>query len=321
MTAAPATANEAPDPCADAVKVQRGIDAPLRALLLDAFGLDIADPVPVHGGEEAATWKVTADGAAWIVRISPTWRTVAELEWVYDVVGHVARVVPEVPMPRRTRHSTWTVTIDGHTVTVHPFVAGSRLDWLDSLQREAAATLLARVHRAFEAWPGRRERPGGQPLRPVDFVTDPSALADLDLDRWLEDLPRFGLACDLIHRDVYPRNLLWRDSRIAALVDWDELAVDWREQEVAWTIWEFCQDEAGTDLDLPAAARLLAAYEQAGGVVAPGFAALAASCIRRRLRIECVVALVARAAGRPFDAHYLAAGLAAFANLRNAVVG
>ena len=147
-------------------------------------------------------------------------------------------------------------------------------------------------------------------------MPDPPDLTDPKLDRWLDDLSRLGLARDLIHGDVYPRNILWHAGRIAALVDWDELAVDWREQEVAWTTWEFCQDDSGTTLDLPAAAGFLAAYVEAGGVVEPGFAVRAASFIRRRLRTECRAALAAQANGRPFDADYLAAERAAFANLR-----
>lgn len=312
--------DDRPDPYAEAIKVRREVDGPIRDLIEREFGLRVASPTAVHGGEESAAWRVTADGSDWLVRISPLWRTVAELEWVYAVVAHVARLVPEVPLPRQTRRGRWTTAINGHLVTVHPFVTGRLLDRHDPSQRAAVAELLACVHRALGSWPGSRDRPGGHPLRVTPVVTDPPELIDLDLDRWLGDLPGTGLARGLIHGDVYPRNLLWCDGRIQALVDWDELAVDWREQEVAWTAWELCHDAPGINFDRPAAAAFFAAYLEAGGVVSPGFGQRSTQFIRRRLRAECRSALAAQAAGRPFDTEYYASEVAAFANLRDEIV-
>lgn len=308
-----ATTTPSPDPFAERRKVQVGIDAELIALVEAAFSLRIARPHALVGGEEAAVWKVEANGTNWVVRVSPAWRLLEDLEKVYHVVVDVARLLPEVPAPLHGKVGTRVIAYQGHPVSIHPFVDGDPLDRNDPAQRAAAARLLARLHAAL-AGRGRNLGAATEPF--ASTSDDPPALRDPDLDFWLAALPNQPWHRSLIHGDYYPRNLLWANDRITGVLDWDELVADYREQEVAWSIWEFCQNDGGTGLNLSAAIQFLDDYVGAGGTVANGFGHDAARFIRRRMRRECRAALAARTRGEPFDAAYFEAEVTAFANLR-----
>ena len=108
-----------------------------------------------------------------------------------------------------------------------------------------AAELLARIHRGIEtAWDrslGGRPGPRRWSSQRNDIVVDP------DLDRWEREVSARGV--DLpIHGDFYGGNLLMQGDRIVAVLDWSDAALVPMEQEVAWAMWEFCQNEAGEEL-------------------------------------------------------------------------
>jgi homoserine kinase type II len=306
------------DPFAERRKVHVPIDLALTRRLEEAFGLQIERHRALSGGEESAVWKVEAGGKYWVVRISPAWRVPADLERVYDIVARIARSLPEVPAPLQAKDGNRVIDVNGHPVSIHPFVDGDFIDSNDPVQRVSAARCLARLHGALadQTW-------GATPAGAIPAATgsDPPTLQDPDLDAWLEELPSQAWHRSLIHGDFYPRNILWANERIAGVLDWDELVADYREQEVAWSMWEFCQNDAGTRLNMMAAREYLDAFAEAGGTVAHGFGRDAAKFIRRRLRQECRSALVARARGEPFDSAYFAAEVTAFANLKGMSLG
>ncbi len=69
-----------------------------------------------------------------------------------------------------------------------------------------------------------------------------------------------------IHGDIYSGNVLAKDHRITAIVDWDECNYDLTAYELARTCFMFCADETGTTFDMAKAARFLKRYEECGGV-------------------------------------------------------
>ncbi|WP_300343899.1 hypothetical protein [Nesterenkonia sp.] len=62
------------------------------------WGLSIDRGLPLSGSEESDSFR--CDG--FIVRISPAWRTDAELEWAYRVAAGAATTVPEAASPLPT---------------------------------------------------------------------------------------------------------------------------------------------------------------------------------------------------------------------------
>ncbi len=69
-----------------------------------------------------------------------------------------------------------------------------------------------------------------------------------------------------IHGDIYSGNVLAKDHRITAIVDWDECNYDLTAYELARTCFMFCSDPSGTTFDMQKAARFLRIYEENGGV-------------------------------------------------------
>ncbi|WP_152365118.1 phosphotransferase enzyme family protein [Microlunatus speluncae] len=211
----------------------------LRALLERNFGIRATATVPVVGqGDEAAVWRVDSEPRL-IVRASPASRDPAQLAESYELAWALADRVPEVTAPLRTTTGAVVLPWQGRPVSVWPYVEGGFLDHHDQAQRDAAADLLARLHRA-----------------------------GLDLLRETGRSVTAGQG--LVHGDFYSRNLLCRDGRIAGLIDWDDVRVERLDAELAWVTWELTKSPAGEDMITDRAVDFVAAYRRAGGPARPG---------------------------------------------------
>ncbi len=293
----------------DLARVQLPLDDGLRAEIHHRFGVELdADAVQVDGGDECAIWRV----GDVVVRIGPVWRTDEELRWTHDLVRHVARIVPEAIAPIAAADGSTSLRYAGHPVSLFPFIAGDVPDRTSSAAH-AAGALLARVHGAI----ARRVSPEPSPATAGRHVREPlpRELVDADLDRWHASLSANGSPRAAIHGDVYRRNILVRDGRIVALLDWDEAHDDFVAQEIAWTMWEFAKVD-GMRLDERLASAFLDGYVSAGQPLPAGFRTDAIGFIRWRLREELQYQLTARTHGEPFDEDYYEDELTAFALLR-----
>lgn len=108
--------------------------------------LDAGAAALVHGGEESIAVRV----GHVVVRIGPSWRSSGDAEWCYNLADHLGVLCSEVVRPVRTPAGMTTVRVDGHPVSVWP--------WVDAVpggahhaQRQQAAMVLARLHRAAES--------------------------------------------------------------------------------------------------------------------------------------------------------------------------
>jgi Ser/Thr protein kinase RdoA (MazF antagonist) len=112
-----------------------------------------------------------------------------------------------------------------------------------------------------------------------------------------------------IDGDFYRRNILWRDGRIVALIDWHDARIAPFWDEVASAAWEMAHDRHRF---LPDRA---AAFLLAFGPDAPSFE-LAARLIRLRLRDQVRHALARARHGEPLD-DYVTPCLRAYTELRD----
>src|SRR5437764_5927387 len=99
------------------------LTAEIEDAVADVFGIDATGGERLHGGEESATFRVRDH----VVRIGPSWRTDAELDWCYAVAHDVANEVPEVVPPIRSEAGRGVIRVQGLPVTFWPFVDGG---WL-----------------------------------------------------------------------------------------------------------------------------------------------------------------------------------------------
>lgn len=252
------------------------------------------------GGEESVAFRC----GDVVVRVGPTWRRNAKLEWASEVALAAADAVAEVVAPLIRPDGTTVVRIDGRPVTLWPFIEGTKADDHDDDIRLQAADLLARLHRALTRIPWRPPPRSGAPLEPTPD------LDDHDLDTWLTLFDRDHPSTSALHGDFCAGNVLVDDGRIVALVDWDEALLGPPERELAWAAWEWgdCLDT----LDLGPALAFVDAYRAAGGPARRIGEHDLRQLVRQRLRWESSY----RRANEPDDAEYEARQLRAFHGLR-----
>lgn len=299
--------------------VERKIPDALVTRIAEAYGYHVAAASAVAPSDEAVAWRAEAERSLFIHQ-SPPWRTRDELAWVHRLVARVAATLPEAVAPLPTRTGGAFVEHDGALVTLYPFVEGAHLDCEDATQREAAARLLARLHRVLlSCGAPPRPKPGPQsPWPAVARQSVPADLADAELDAWhARLLERPDLQRGLVHGDYYRRNLLWSDGGIVAVVDWHEAHHDLLAQEVASATWEMGKDAARRSFSVERARAFLDAYADAGEPADAHDAALIVPLIRWRLREEALFSLTLEARGLPADADYRSAVTAAFNALRS----
>lgn len=233
----------------------------------------------LYGGEESAAFRVGRQ----VIRIGPKWRTSEELEWCHAIARAAAEEIPEAlaPVPLRSRGEATVVRVAGHPVSVWPFIEGTWTDDDDEDQWRQAAGLLARLHRALAA---RRDRFGPRPTGGGTVTSRVIEDGDDDLEQWLCDFDGRAGPHQPLHGDFYAGNMLTRDRRIVALLDWDEAIVGPPERELAWAAWEFGDGLWADDLD--AVRDFICAYRDAGGPATAIDELTLRQLVRQRLRGE-----------------------------------
>ena len=255
------------------------VDTPLteqiREVVSSAWGLDAEDVGErLVGGEESAAFRVGAQ----VVRISPAWRTTAELEWCHSIALAAAEEIPEAVPPLPHQAGATVIRVAGRPVSVWPYIEGSRVDDDDACQRAEAAELLARLHQVLGSQRGRfGPRPGGGST----VTTRAIEHGDSELDTWVRAFDAEARWTQPIHGDFYAGNLLARSGHIVALLDWDEAILSPPERELAWAAWEFGDGLWADNLD--EVWRFVAAYKDAGGPADPPDDLTLRSLVRERL--------------------------------------
>jgi Ser/Thr protein kinase RdoA (MazF antagonist) len=276
--------------------------------------------MPLSGGEESSITKARTAGAAFVIRVSPAWRTVAELTWAYDVASYAATQLAEALAPVPARDGSLVFEHAGRAVSVFPFAGGAMLDRSDDDERDHAAKLLARLHRVLPAWPELRARPASGPNAPVLVPSiDPPGLANDALDAALARLSA-SMTPALTHGDYYRGNLRCVNRRIIALFDWDDACTWTLENELAWSVWEFAQADGAATLDLRRARRFLDVYEASDGPAPLGDLGFIIPFIRDDIRTEIREAAAMNEAGYTPDPDYLRRSNEAFVNLEGVVL-
>ncbi|MFC7590833.1 phosphotransferase enzyme family protein [Nonomuraea antimicrobica] len=243
--------------------------------------------------EESAAYRLGGH----VIRIGPEGRTVAESEWCHAVARHAAAALPEAVAPLPAPGGVSVITVAGRPISCWPYVAGS---WPGSdvpAVRVAGARLLARLHRALATYdPGPRPVPAFQESGLYGTPpADAAELADPDLDRWLADFHARDPVRHPLHGDFYTGNVLARDGRLVAVLDWDEALVGPPELELAAAALEWGDDVKGQREEF------VAAYHDAGGTAGLLDSEALAQFVRHKLRREYAYFRKAERAGVRHD--------------------
>jgi aminoglycoside phosphotransferase (APT) family kinase protein len=282
----------------------------LARVVLDRFGVSLADADGGWQGEESVGWRGSSDDGDRFVQRFPAWRAVEDLSWCDSVAAVASTAAPACVHAIASKEGHVAVRTAEGPVMVFPSIEGPHPAGGEI--REQAAEVLASMHRGIvSTWSG-----SGRPRSAARYSSkDPAdPLVDPELDRWERSVDGRGAAFP-IHGDFYGGNLLVAADHVAGVIDWSDAHLSPFEREVGWATWEFCQNDAGDDLIDEHAEAFLRIYEERGGPADVGAPFDPMPWIRRRLRAEAR-SWFADARSQTERSQYHEAQLVAFERLR-----
>ena len=231
------------------------------------------------------------------------------VRWEHDLLRFLGEEIDEVlaPLPALDG-STFSLDEGGLVVSVFPFVHGDELRSRAGEFPHELPTLLARLHRRAQEWPVRDQRTGVPGLRERDWdqndwwdwslveKTPPLVRAFEELREWVASARDLSVCA--IHGDFHPGNLLVRDGRIVAIVDWQYARRDWPAFELASVAWDIASDEDTNVADPGILDAVVGDYLAAGG---PGEPEVLLPMARLEALVSVLFSLTRAARGRSWN--------------------
>lgn len=218
----------------------------LTAVLAEDWGLRIFGCDRwVISATNAIAWVTTGDGPL-VVKVAADEPTFERLAAIATLLGDLDAPGLPVAAPLPARSSARRVVRRSDralSVAVLPLVEGVHLDVADLAAVRATGTLVARLHLALAEvdpapfGPGRLDRLTPDEHRRAAWLHGLPAgrapRAHARLTDLLTTLPPPAPPRQLVHGDVRGANVLVRDGRVAALLDFDELGLGSPTAELA----------------------------------------------------------------------------------------
>lgn len=218
------------------------------------YGVNAASAALLADGYLNQSWRLALPDGDKVLRVSRTERTIDHVRYEDRLVDAWSSVIPEVVVPLSTHHPV----INGHLITLYPYLAGRSGTEVDPVERAGQlAPLIARMHRISldldlpqrpgaqsvdhglpsDKWiPVRRaviDRFGAGPevMGPVRQLD--ACVADLDASArsWRADGRKLLRAA--VHGDLNARNQLYVGDRLVGIIDTDDCRIEPLIAEVA----------------------------------------------------------------------------------------
>lgn len=220
--------------------------------VLRAFGLgDSLEIVPL-GGTATHKWDVTTAQGRFVVRVrAAEFADLDATQFDHEVLRRLAHAGFPVPTPMKNVDGATWFARDGCVWEVLSWIEGEPFIAGDLTATEALGSLLARFHRTFcndrpPGKPGRRREDHPELMCPCLSALRPLA-ANAREDRELAEIGQLldevavrldaglyvSLPHSVIHGDVHPGNVRFRNSRVAAMYDFDYLGIEARARDVS----------------------------------------------------------------------------------------
>ena len=223
----------------------------LLARVMLAFGLGNVHAAHPLGGTATPKWAVTTARGRFVIRVRPAeFSSPGRTRFAHTVLNRLADAGLPVPHALAQTDGTNTVALDGRTFEVLSWIEGEPWPAGNPDAAKNLGSFLARMHRLTadlvdrEAAPPPREdhpaalqdclaRLRGWPATPaqseqLDAISQLLQRGRQELEATLyAQLPRA-----VIHGDFHPGNVRFRGTEVAALYDFDYLAVQARVRDV-----------------------------------------------------------------------------------------
>lgn len=246
--------------------------------ILDAFGCPRAPLRQLEGGVINANWLVEKPGGPIVVRRYTAARSIPAIRWEQALIGFAAERGWPVPTPIAVQGGSTLLEKDGHLWSASLFIEGDPGIEDSTALRRIYGRLLARFHRDLAGFGGEGQRPGFGKTWELDLMVEPAEAGTFNelVARFSREYPDLGAAVrrqryrslrelsrlhypDLpehpIHGDFRPKNLLFKDGNLSAILDFDQARRDALVCDLAPLLMPFMP------LDFRLSAALLEGYE------------------------------------------------------------
>lgn len=257
---------------------------------------------PMSGGLLNQNVLVTSADAKFVVKVYRPEMNREKVDEMHRLMAHCAKRGIPVCLPCKQSE------VDGFVLAAYPFTEGQHPPRHRKTQETIAemGAMLGRIDKALDAFRPKEERPAS--LAPTKY--DPTVLlqrinelrqillgksvslrrevnANLDVYEKLTqelDWPDQGFAdlpLRVCHGDFHGYNILMREGKIDAVLDWEKSGWDWRGFELMRSILFNCRYDEGR-LSWPLIETYIKAYRNAGSVLSSLECSLAFECGFRR---------------------------------------
>jgi homoserine kinase type II len=221
-------------------------------------------------GVENSNYLLETDTARFILTLYESRVDPADLPWFHDLLAHLHKAGSPVPRFIEDRDGQWLQDLLGKKACLIEFLPGISVSAPTASHARAVGAALAQMHYAVADFDKiKANRLGLESWRPLFDRCDPfeadrlaqGLAADIASEcdwlaaKWPDDLPRCAS-----HTDLFPDNVLFRDSGIGGLIDFYFASTDFRAYDLAVThaAWSFSGDGANYQAEIGSA--LLAGY-------------------------------------------------------------
>jgi Ser/Thr protein kinase RdoA (MazF antagonist) len=151
-------------------RLSAAMKAELRNIIENEYATgSIVEAKPLAGGYWNHTELLECELGNFVVRISPPRTRADSIEPMVKLVEYFSETIGEVPRPIYTATGSSYFEIDGSVATLWPLMPGKPVVRGDETTTKSAARMLARLHAATIAFPGKFERPGLSSAASLDW--------------------------------------------------------------------------------------------------------------------------------------------------------
>ena len=221
---------------------------------------------PIAAGIENTNYFVTTERGRWVLTLYER-LPADELPFYLNLMAHLSRAGVEVPTPAADRTGGYFSLLNGRPAGLVTRIDGSAVVQPSPDHCAAVGNALARLHLASQSYRARLTnrrgpawwRQAARAVRP--FLTpDQNELLAGEV-RFQTGFGRVKLPKAAIHGDLFCDNVLFRDGRVAGIIDFGFAATDFLAYDLAIAVNDWCV--AGNDdgsLDWQRLDAMIAAY-------------------------------------------------------------
>jgi len=254
------------------VAVYTHVPAEMLAELVARYDLGtLISAKGIAEGVENSNYMVETERARIILTLYERRVDAADLPFFLALLDHLADRGLPVPRALRDHDGVQLQTVAGRPACVIEFLPGVSVTTPTVAQTRATGAALGEVHRAAADFTGERPNALG-----LDGWRALAARCGDDLDRispglagriaeelaflgrnWPGDLPRA-----VIHADLFPDNVFFRDRHVSGVIDFYFACTDIRAWDLAVTHAAWCFESDGTHFHADVGRALIAGYQR-----------------------------------------------------------